>query len=119
MPFELSNVPSIFMRLMMQVLNPYLGKFIVVFFDDILVYSSSEKDHLQHLRAVLTVLQENVLYINLKKCNFMPPSLILMEFIISLQRVHVDENKVKKIRDWSIPTSATKIRSFHRLPTFY
>jgi len=110
---------STFMKLMNQVLKLLLGKFVVVYFDDILIYRSSEVEHLQHLRDVFTVLQANELYINLKKCIFMITSLIFLVFVVSSQGIHVDEEKVMAIRDWSAPKSATEVRSFHGLATFY
>ena len=114
--FRLSNVPSTFMTVMNQVLKPFLDKFVVIYFDDILIYSSSETEH---QREVFAVLQTNALYINLKKCNFMTTSLIFLGFVVSSQGIHVDEEKVRAIRDWPVPKSATEERSFHGLATFY
>ena len=91
----------------------------VIYFDDILIYSSSEAKYIQHLRKVLTVLQANELYINLKKCNFMTSSLIFLGFVIGSQEILVDEEKVRAMRDWLVPNSVTEERSFHDLTTFY
>jgi len=119
MPFGLTNAPSTFMRFMNQVLKPITGKFVVVYFDDILIYSQTQSDHVAHLREVLQILQQNKLYVNLKKCSFMTSSLLFLGFVISTEGIKVDEEKICAIRDWPTPQTVSEVRSFHGLATFY
>ena len=119
MPFGLSNAPSTFMHLMNQVLRPFLSHFVVVYFDDILIYSKDEDEHLDHISKVLWVLKENELYVNLKKCVFLQTRLVFLGFVITSEGIHVDDAKVEAIRGWPTPKTISEVRSFHGLATFY
>ncbi|CAL9010913.1 unnamed protein product [Prunus brigantina] len=119
MPFGLSNAPSTFMRLMNQVLRPFIGSFVVVYFDDILIYSTTKEEHLVHLRQVLDVLRENKLYVNLKKCTFCTNKLLFLGFVVGENGIQVDDEKIKAILDWPAPKTVSEVRSFHGLATFY
>ncbi|CAL9026297.1 unnamed protein product [Prunus brigantina] len=119
MPFGLSNAPSTFMRLMNQVLRPFIGSFVVVYFDDILIYSTTKEEHLVHLRQVLDVLRENKLYVNLKKCTFCTNKLLFLGFVVGESGIQVDDEKIKAILDWPAPKTVSEVRSFHGLATFY
>jgi hypothetical protein len=99
MPFGLTNAPIMFMDLMNQVFQPYLDKFVVVFIDDFLVYSSSYLEHEQHLRQVLVTLREHRLYAKLSKCEFWLKEVIFLGRI-STEGISVDPRKIKVVLKW-------------------
>ncbi|XP_073130858.1 uncharacterized protein [Henckelia pumila] len=119
MPFGLTNAPAVFMDLMNRVFKPFLDKFVVVFIDDILVYSPSEEDHKEHLRLTLQTLREKELYAKFKKCEFWLKSVTFLGHIISKDGVSVDPKKVEPVMDWPRPKTVTEIRSFLGLAGYY
>jgi hypothetical protein len=119
MSFGLKNVPSTFMRLMNEVLKYFISKFVIVYLDDILIFSKTKEEHLRHLSAVMERLQQEKLLINLKKIYFMKNELIYLGFIISSNDLKIDPGKVREIREWPSLSNIFEVRSFHGLASFY
>jgi len=119
MPFGVSNAPGVFMEYMNKIFHPLLDRFVVVFIDDILVYSKSEEEHVEHLRMVLRVLKENQLCAKLSKCEFWLREVSFLGHVISKGGIVVDPSKVDVVLQWESPKSIFEIRSFLGLVGYY
>jgi hypothetical protein len=119
MSFGLTNAPAYFMYLMNSVFMDYLDKFIVVFIDDILVYSQNEQEHEEHLRKVLQRLRDCQLYAKLSKCEFWINEVLFLDHIINRERLAVDPKKVAAILDWKAPKDVRGIKSIIGMAGYY
>jgi hypothetical protein len=119
MSFGLTNASAYFMHLMDKVFKEYLDKFVVVFIDDILVYSRSEEEHKEHLRLVLQKLQDHRLYAKLSKCEYWLKQVAFLGHVISKGGISIDPSKVQNVLSWKAPTSVGDIQSFLGLAGYY
>ncbi len=119
MPFGVTNAPAIFMDLMNRVFRPYLDKFIIVFIDDILIYSKTPEDHEQHLRIALQTLREHKLYAKYEKCDFWLKEVKFLGHVVTGEGIKVDPSKVEAVLEWNQPTTPTEVRSFLGLAGYY
>jgi hypothetical protein len=118
-PFWLTNAPTTFMYLMNNVLNKFLEKFMLVFIDDILIYSKRKEEHDEHLKLLLQVLREHKLYKNFNNCDFFQERVHYLGHLISKERVAVDLDKIKDIMDWPTPKYVVDVISFMGLAGYY
>src|ERR1043165_1741763 len=112
MSFGLTYAPATFSRLMNFIFMEYLDKFVVVYLDDILIYSKNEEEHAEHLRLVLMKLREQRLYAQFPKCEFWLPEVTYLGHVISAKGIAVNLERVQAILDWTPPKSVKQVRSF-------
>jgi hypothetical protein len=117
--FGLTNAPSTFMHLMNEVIYSFIGKFMVIYFDDILIYNKSLDEHIEHLRAIFGALREARLFANLEKCTFCTDRVAFLGYVVTPQGIEVDEAKIEAIKSCSIPALLTQLHSFLGLAGFY
>ncbi|GKA13592.1 putative nucleotidyltransferase, ribonuclease H [Tanacetum coccineum] len=119
MPFGLTNAPAVFLDLMNHVCKSYLDKFVIVFIDDILIYSRNEIEHEEHLKIILELLKKEELYAKFSKCEFWINIVKFLRHVIDSSGIHVDPAKIKAVMNWASPTTPSEIRQFLGLAGYY
>lgn len=119
MPFGLTNAPATFQRMINEVLRPYLDVFCAVYLDDILIYSASEAEHVQHVRTILTALRDHDLYVKAEKCHWHVDSTAFLGFVVTPEGVRMADDKVQAIREWPAPRTLSQLQSFLGFAGYY
>jgi hypothetical protein len=119
MPFGLTNAPANFMSLMDDVLKPFTKSFVVLYLDDILIFSRTWDEYMRHIQQVLSTLRKHKLYANLEKCSFGMNMVQYLGYIVDENEVHVDPANIQVICEWSSPTTLIELQSFLGLANFY
>ncbi|GKA55919.1 putative reverse transcriptase domain-containing protein, partial [Tanacetum coccineum] len=119
MPFGLTNAPAVFMDLMNKVYRPYLDKFVIIFIDNILIYSKTQEEHVEHLRLVLELLKKEKLYAKFSKCEFWLKEVQFLGHVINGDGIHVNPSKIKAVKNWKAPKTLSEVRSFLGLVGYY
>ncbi|KAL4018449.1 hypothetical protein IC575_022045 [Cucumis melo] len=119
MSFGLTNAPAVFMDLMNRVFREFLDTFVIVFIDDILIYSKTEAEHEEHLRMVLQTLRDNKLYAKFSKCEFWLKQVSFLGHVVSKAGVSVDPAKIEAVTGWTRPSTVSEVRSFLGLAGYY
>ena len=109
MPFGLTNTPAVFMCLMNNVMDKYLDNFVVVFIDDILIYSKSKEEHKEQLKIVLQELREHQLYAKFSKCDFFKDKIQYLGHVVTKEGIFVNPKKIKEIKEWLVPKYVTDV----------
>jgi len=118
-PFGLRNAPSVFQRFIQDLLNDVIGSYVQVYLDDIIIYSKTISEHVNHVCFVLKLLIDNGLYVKLEKCDFHVTETTFLGFTVSINGLTMDQNKVKSVLEWSTPKNLNDFQSFLRLYNFY